>query len=122
MDTTRATRLLDAEQQRLDDLRRTAELESLGSESENASLSEAADYDQHLGDVASETFEREKRLSILTSVQAALAEVDAARERLAEGRYGTCEACGKPIGDERLAAQPATRFCLKDQERAEQGL
>ena len=36
---------------------------------------------------------------------AALARVDA-------GTYGTCESCGRPVGGERLAALPETRYCI----------
>lgn len=41
-----------------------------------------------------------------------LAEVDAALERLAEGRYGSCENCGMPIPCERLRALPEARRCI----------
>ena len=42
-----------------------------------------------------------------------------ALKRIDEGSYGTCEACGKAIGDDRLEALPAARFCLDDQHLAE---
>ena len=58
-------------------------------------------------------------LSILEGIEAELTDVEHALQRLDEGTYGTCEACGKPIDEERLAARPATRLCLEDQERAE---
>jgi DnaK suppressor protein len=38
--------------------------------------------------------------------------VDAAIARMQDGTYGTCENCGKPIGDERLDARPVARLCL----------
>jgi RNA polymerase-binding transcription factor DksA len=40
---------------------------------------------------------------------------DAARvlRRLDEGTYVTCEACGHPIGDDRLAISPVTRRCAE---------
>ncbi len=41
-----------------------------------------------------------------------LAEIDAALERIEEGRYGTCQACGGPVGLQRLRAVPEARFCL----------
>jgi hypothetical protein len=41
-----------------------------------------------------------------------LAEVDAALGRIAEGSYGTCSACGGPLGLQRLRAIPEARFCL----------
>jgi DnaK suppressor protein len=45
-------------------------------------------------------------------VSRTLAELDAARERLAEGTYGRCERCGRPIAPERLSARPEARFCI----------
>ena len=34
--------------------------------------------------------------------------------RLADGTYGKCEVCGKPIGAARLEAMPAARLCIAD--------
>src|SRR5207302_7064081 len=93
--------------------------DGLTRETEDESLSELSSLDQHPADVGTETFNRERDLSILESVEAELADVEHALRRLDDGTYGTCEACGKPIGDERLEAQPAARFCLADQSAAE---
>jgi DnaK suppressor protein len=73
----------------------------------------------HIADAGSELFERSRDLSILEDLDAQLADVEHATARLTNGSYGTCEACGRPIDPERLAARPATRFCLKDQQDAE---
>ena len=45
---------------------------------------------------------------------------DQIRVRLDDGTYGVCEACGRLIGEERLAADPLARFCVEDQGMAEQ--
>lgn len=37
--------------------------------------------------------------------------IDAALDRIANGTFGTCVKCGKPIGEDRLAAVPYTPFC-----------
>ena len=76
--------------------------EHLHDESEEESTGELSHLDQHDADVASDTFEREKDFSILEQVEAELADVERALQRLDDGTYGTCEACGQPIGDERL--------------------
>jgi RNA polymerase-binding transcription factor DksA len=70
---------------------------------------ELAHYDQHPADTASETFEREKDLSILESLEADLAEIEAALQRLEEGRYGVDEVTGEPIDRARLEAYPTAR-------------
>ncbi len=41
----------------------------------------------------------------------ALAEIEAALDRIAVGRYGRCEQCSRPIAAALLAAQPQVRFC-----------
>lgn len=82
-------------------------------ETENDEVSELADYDQHPADHGTETFEREKDLSILESLEGELADLETALRRLDEGSYGRCEECGQPIPDERLEARPTARFCVE---------
>lgn len=86
-------------------------------ESEGDQLSELSAYDQHQAELGSETFEREKDISILESLETELADLEKALRKIDEGTYGICEACGKPIPAERLQAMPATRFCVEDQRR-----
>jgi len=117
MDDTRARTRLEAERQRLEETRRAAQ-DLVAGTGEDA-VQELATYDQHPADQGTETFERERDTSVLQRVEAQLAEVDAALARIEAGGYGTCELCGKPIGDERLEAMPAARYCLEDQARAE---
>jgi RNA polymerase-binding transcription factor DksA len=110
---------LEIERARLEGVRDTFADEHLRDESESESLSELSDLGQHQADTGTETFEREKDLSILERVEAELDDVEHALSRLDEGTYGLCEACAKPIGDARLEAMPAARFCVDDQAVAE---
>jgi DnaK suppressor protein len=41
-----------------------------------------------------------------------LADIDEALARIREGRYGTCLACGGPLGLQRIRAIPEARYCL----------
>jgi RNA polymerase-binding transcription factor DksA len=41
-----------------------------------------------------------------------LDEIEAALRRIDEGNYGFCEACGGPMGLQRIRAIPEARFCL----------
>jgi RNA polymerase-binding transcription factor DksA len=75
--------------------------------------------DQHQADLGTETFERERDLSLLEDVEREIADVQRALVRLDRGSYGFCEACGAQIPDERLSAVPAARFCLEHQAAAE---
>ncbi|MHB8671284.1 MAG: TraR/DksA C4-type zinc finger protein [Acidimicrobiales bacterium] len=110
---------LAAERARLQEVRDSFAVDNLQEESEQENLSDLSAYDQHQADVGTETFEREKDLSILEGVEAELNDVEHALARLDDGTYGTCEACGEPIGDERLQAMPAARFCVRHQADAE---
>lgn len=110
---------LEEERTRLGELRDGYVADGLTSESEEDSLAELSSVDQHQADTGTETFNRERDLSILERVEAELADVEHALRRLDDGSYGTCEACGKPIRDARLEAVPAARFCLEDQALAE---
>ncbi|HMC04501.1 MAG TPA: TraR/DksA C4-type zinc finger protein [Actinomycetota bacterium] len=120
MDTAEISRRLEAERRRLAELTGTLSVPNGASKAEVAS--EQGDYDQHPADMASETFERAKDLSILIGMAAKIADIDRALERLAAGSYGICEACGQPIAEARLEAWPAARFCRADQARSERSL
>jgi len=117
MDPQHVRDRLTEERERLQGI--TEDLAGVKGESQEDSLQELSSYDQHQADVATETFDREKDISILDQVEGELAEIEHALQRLDDGSYGTCEACGKPIGDDRLEAMPATRFCVDDQAEAE---
>jgi RNA polymerase-binding transcription factor DksA len=85
--------------------------------SENDDISELADYDQHPADTATETFEREKDLSILEQLEAELVELQAALARVDEGTYGVDEVTGEAIDPERLEALPTARTNIDGAER-----
>ena len=119
MDDDDARRHLADERDRLDRLRTSLENGHLHDEGESDSAADLSHVHQHLADTASDAFEREKEFSILEQVEAELADVDRALERLDSGRYGTCEVCGGAIPDDRLAVVPAARFCADHQADAE---
>jgi DnaK suppressor protein len=47
-------------------------------------------------------------------MQETLADVVRAEEKLAEGSYGVCDFCGKPIPAARLEALPWATLCVTD--------
>lgn len=66
-----------------------------------------------VGDPAARWFDYEAALEPLSEVvRRELAEIDAALTRIAEGKYGTCLACGGPMGLQRLRALPEARYCI----------
>jgi DnaK suppressor protein len=77
-----------------------------------ASASSNAD-DEHDPEGATIAFERSQIGALARQARHHLDEIDAAVARLEAGTYGTCEQCGTPIGEERLAARPAARTCIR---------
>ncbi|MEV4343791.1 TraR/DksA C4-type zinc finger protein [Actinoplanes sp. NPDC049596] len=97
-------------------LRRSAEAEvaTLAADLEGlfaASRDSNAD-DEHDPEGATIGFERAQLTALLTAARERIAEVDEALARVDAGTYGTCERCGRPIGEERLAARPSARYCI----------
>ncbi len=78
-------------------------------------LEHDVDWAETVGDEA----ERDIIYAELCAEEGALAEVDAALDRLRRGAYGVCEETGKTIPDERLRAVPWTRYTREAAERHE---
>lgn len=114
-----ARRRLRAELDRLGRVRATLLAEGLDQESESENVSELSSIDQHPADLGTETFERERDLSLLGDIDDEIADVHRAFVRIDRGVYGRCEACGCQIPDDRLEAMPAARFCLEHQAASE---
>ena len=118
MDKRTARKLLTDERNRLTAILESLEEETAGVTGDGETFSEGS-ADQHPADVGTETFELEKDMSIRNNIEAELADIERAFHRLEDGTFGVCEACGRKIPQPRLQAVPATRFCIKDQTRAE---
>jgi len=73
---------------------------------------EAGDYDDNFADTAQVAAEQGEARAIFRSLQAELADVESALQRLDAGTYGLCEKCSAPIGEARLEAMPAARYCI----------
>ena len=70
--------------------------------------------DDESADAGTATFEREKDLSIEQNVRDLLHKIDGALKRMADGTYGICERCGRPIEKTRIKALPYVDLCIKD--------
>jgi DnaK suppressor protein len=86
-------------------------------EREFAGLAEAASAagtdDEHDPEGATLAFERQHAAALLEAARQQLAAIDTALRRLEAGRYGVCERCGQPIGEDRLTARPAALTCIR---------
>jgi RNA polymerase-binding transcription factor DksA len=101
---------------RLDELRtatvrRAAGLAS-GFEGIVEAASDVATDDEHDPEGHTIAWERQQLAALLDETRVALAEIEAAEQRLDDGRYGTCTTCGLEIAAERLGVLPATPTCI----------
>lgn len=78
-----------------------------------------ASYSQHMADEGTDNFDRDFALSLVSSEQEALAEINEAINRIYDGTYGICEITGEPIAEERLLAVPFTKHSLEGQKQLE---
>jgi len=70
-------------------------------------------YSNHMADQGTETARREISSQILSQQRETLFEIDLALRKIAQGNYGICENCGKPIEKRRLKILPQARRCIK---------
>jgi RNA polymerase-binding protein DksA len=111
-------RLLDERQRVLDAIENihTENPGSIGDETEDLSF-----QDDHLGDVATATFDREMASTLEENSTHVLAEINAALARIDNGTYGVCQRCGNPIVEERLEALPWATLCIECKRKQERG-
>jgi RNA polymerase-binding transcription factor DksA len=82
-------------------------------------LSEHPSFSSHMADAATDTYDRDFALGMLSSEQDAVYQIDQALDRIQNGTYGVCELTGKPIEPERLDAVPWTRFSAAAEKQLE---
>ena len=83
------------------------------------SAQELAGYSLHMADSGTDNFDRDFALSLLSSDQDAIYEIEEALKRIEKATYGICELTGKPIPKARLEAIPWTRFTVQAQAQLE---
>src|SRR5260370_23585874 len=83
------------------------------------SAEEMASYSLHMADSGTDNFDRDFALSLLSSDQDAIYEIEEALKRIERETYGICELTGKQIPRARLDAIPWTRFTVEPQAQLE---
>lgn len=109
-DTERFRTLLLEERERVSGAIENLHRESPGSLEDETG--EESQYDNHLGDTATVTYDREMDYTLEENSEAVLGAIERALARIEEGTYGTCRRCGKPIAEERLEALPHAELCI----------
>jgi DnaK suppressor protein len=83
------------------------------------SAEEMSNYSLHMADAGTDNFDRDFALSLLSSDQDAIYEIEEALKRIEKNTYGVCELTGKQIPRTRLDAIPWTRFTVEAQSQLE---
>lgn len=95
----------------LSNLRGELEDERARFQAQIAALS-GGEYDENFADSGQVAAEKGENRALLGQLREQLSEIERALAKLDDGTYGVCERCGGPIGEARLEAMPATRFCI----------
>ncbi|MBY9073640.1 TraR/DksA C4-type zinc finger protein [Nocardioides sp. WL0053] len=74
-------------------------------------------FGKRVGEGTSMAVDRLSQVAVHDQLQVTLADVNRALEKLDDGTYGTCDVCGKPIGEGRLEALPWAVLCVDDAAR-----
>lgn len=90
-----------------------AELARLKGEARRAGTAEVRD----ITDEATADQSTGEALEAVSMESKTLEQVEDALQRVADGAYGKCVICGRPIPPARLEAVPWTPYCLEDQEK-----
>lgn len=74
------------------------------------------DYGDDEDENTAEVVEFTTNLSLESTLEKALRDVESALARIEEGSYGTCKYCQKPIDERRLLARPSSSSCISCKE------
>lgn len=80
------------------------------------------DNSDDFADRANNSYSREMMFALSDTERKILIYIDDAMVRLDKGTYGRCDYCEEAIGLPRLEAVPWARYCVRCQERDEQGM
>jgi len=119
LDTERFKQGLLEERQRVVDAIENIHAENPGSLGDETD--EPTYQDNHLGDIATATFDREMATTLEDNSTHVLSEIDAALQRIEDGTFGLCSRCGEQIDIERLQALPWATLCIEDKRKQERG-
>jgi DnaK suppressor protein len=74
-------------------------------------------FGKRVGEGTSIAVDRLSQVAVHDKLQVTMVDVERALAKLDEGTYGTCDVCGRPIGDGRLEALPWATLCVEDAAR-----
>jgi RNA polymerase-binding protein DksA len=119
VDTARFRDILEEERRRVVDAITYLHEETPGSLEDETE--EIVGSDNHLGDTATATLDREIDYSLEENSEQVLRAIEAALERIQVGTFGICQSCGDAISEERLEAIPYATQCIDCRRKGERG-
>jgi DnaK suppressor protein len=69
-------------------------------------------FGKRIGDGTNIAVDRMEQVQVHGKMQSKLAEITRAQQKVDDGTYGTCDACGTAIGEERLEHLPSATRCV----------
>lgn len=75
-------------------------------------------FGKRVGEGTTQAIDRFTDVGIANELQPIKERVEHALSKLADGTYGTCDVCGKPIAPGRLNAAPESALCIEDARNA----
>lgn len=69
-------------------------------------------FGKRIGDGTNIAVDRMEQVQVHDQMQAKREEVLRAQTKVDEGTYGSCDGCGRPIGEERLEHLPSATHCI----------
>ncbi len=96
--------------------------ESVSRTEQDGRTADVSDSAQDIADRASSSYQKEFLFHQSNTDRQLLLLVDGALDRIRQGTYGECIACGNEINPKRLQAVPWTRYCISCQEKQERGM
>ena len=74
-------------------------------------IGELSMFDNHPGDIATETYQMEIQYALDNHQKERLKNIDEALRKIEKGNYGVCEYCGNNISEARLEFMPEVKLC-----------
>jgi DnaK suppressor protein len=71
-------------------------------------------FGKRVGEGTSIAVDRLSQVAVHDKLQVTMVDVERALAKVDEGTYGTCDVCGRSIGDGRLEALPWATLCVED--------
>lgn len=87
--------------------------------SQKEAAGDISGYTYHMADVATDNYDREFSLGLVSADSKMLYEIEDALKKIEDATFGVCESCKQLISKNRLKVVPSARLCVKCQVKLE---